>query len=535
MYIRFNANLHSCNISAGIYNAMKAFTIHPLRSAPPNIADDFLRGGVRSSMREVQGKPDAAALIPHPADTPAPLRRANCLIELTRAKLHWLFLIYALPAVIFLSVAMPPFQVTDELNHLLRADQVGQGQMLPSGLGTVEGGLVALGALYQGMWFHPEVKQNPALARQASSIQWSGPQEGVNFQNTAQYGPVLYIPQALGIRLGKWAGLSVVQTLVLARIINGLVACAVGFFALIVCRRARALTFATLLLPMCLSQLASASQDALLISLSLLAVSVASRVLTEQRPAGIGEFVLFALVVMATVLARPSQIALALLAPAFVTRRDPFRAEKPRVALLASIPIAMWFWFLTWLMPPTPSGWSVARQFEHLVAHPFALPTVMANSFISGHQWLWESVIGKLGWVDTPMPRWYIAAATAALACALTAPANRGRGLLPALLAIVTFLGLLTATCFALYLSWTSVGQATINGLQGRYILPVLPLLGWPVPGCGARRERIVALVWFPVLLFPLVTLAVLPGVIMERYYGSWAIMAESLHALLLR
>jgi hypothetical protein len=36
------------------------------------------------------------------------------------------------------------------------------------------------------------------------------------------------------------------------------------------------------------------------------------------------------------------------------------------------------------------------------------------------------------------------------------------------------------------------------------------------------------------VLLFPVLTLAALPGVIMERYYGSWPVMAESLRALLL-
>lgn len=67
---------------------------------------------------------------------------------------------------------------------------------------------------------------------------------------------------------------------------------------------------------MSLFQLGSASQDALIISLSLLVVAIASRILTDQRPAGTGEFALFAFVMMATTLARPSQIALSLLAPA---------------------------------------------------------------------------------------------------------------------------------------------------------------------------------------------------------------------------
>jgi hypothetical protein len=48
------------------------------------------------------------------------------------------------------------------------------------------------------------------------------------------------------------------------------------------------------------------------------------------------------------------------------------------------------------------------------------------------------------------------------------------------------------------------------------------------------RLERVLALAWYPVLLLPVVTLAVLPGVIMERYYGSWPVMAGALKALLL-
>jgi uncharacterized membrane protein len=104
----------------------------------------------------------------------------------------------------------------------------------------------------------------------------------------------------------------------------------------------------------------------------------------------------------------------------------------------------------------------------------------------------------------------------------------------PALLATVTLSALVATTCFALYLSWTPVDQPTINGLQGRYILPVLPLFAWLVPDPGPRLERVTALAWYPVLIFPVVTLAVLPGVIMERYYGSWQVMAASLKLLLL-
>jgi uncharacterized membrane protein len=452
-----------------------------------------------------------------------------------QTRLPWLFLIYAVPAVLFLSIAMPPFQVADELAHALRADQIERGKIVSDRLGGwVQTDLVVFGDLYKSMWFHPEVKQTVELASRAGAINWSTKVQLENFQNTAQYGPVLYVPQVVGFWLGKVADLTLAQTLLVVRLLNGMSACAVGFLALSNCRRGQALMFATLLLPMTLSEFASASQDALLISLSLLAVAIASRNLSEQRTARRGEFVLFAAIVTATTLARPSQLALALLSPAFIGRHDPRWRGKVAVTVAAVAVIAAWMYLLRSLMPPVPSDWSVSGQFDYLLASPLALPTVMVQTFAYQPWFLLSSVIGRLGWLDAPMPDWFIALGCLGLVVALVAPGNRGNALLPGLLGVMTFLALLTATCFALYLSWTPVAKPTIDGLQGRYILPILPLLGWAIPAYGPRLERALLPAWALVLAFPIVTLATLPSVIMERYYGSWQIMAESLKVLIL-
>src|SRR6266852_1165073 len=51
----------------------------------------------------------------------APSSRSR-LANVVETKLPWLFLIYALPSVLALSIIMPPFQVADELAHIERAD-----------------------------------------------------------------------------------------------------------------------------------------------------------------------------------------------------------------------------------------------------------------------------------------------------------------------------------------------------------------------------------------------------------------------------
>ena len=300
--------------------------------------------------------------------SPARPQRAR-IVDRLDAVVPWVYLAYAIPAVIFLSICMAPVQVPDELNHFMRADQVAHGGLVGQSLaprdsgGIIDVGIRSFGDLYHDMWFHPEVKQTPTLARQAGDMEWTATRERVNFYNTALYGPALYIPQAIGILLGRAAGLSIAQTLILSRLLNGLAACLVGFLALSLCRRGRALTFTTLLLPMTLSQLASASQDALIITLSLLALAIVSRVMAERRPAGTGEFALVAVIVMATTLARTSQIGLVLLSPALIGGRDAGWPWKALIAAAATAPIVLWMFVIDRLMPAWQPGVLVSGQF----------------------------------------------------------------------------------------------------------------------------------------------------------------------------
>ena len=460
---------------------------------------------------------------------------SGLLSDLVENRLAWLFLAYAVPLVIVLSIITPPFQVADELAHFQRADEIGHGEIISERLGgTIDGGWIEMGALYQAMPFHPEVKQTVAQATEAGAIRWIGPKDKINFQNTAQYGPFFYLPQVIGLLLGRIAGISLARTVVLVRMLNGLTACGVSFLALSICRRGRALMFATLLLPMTLSEFASASQDALIISLSILVVAMASRLLAERRPASIGEFAVFAAIVVAATMARPTMFALAFLSPAFVTRGDSAWKCKGLLAAAAIVIVILWMRILSGLTPPVPSDESISGQFQRLVAEPLLLPTVMLTTFARSGAWLLKTIIGYLGWADAVMPGWYYQTAEGALVIALIAPGNRGPSLWPGSLGLLTIGALFTATSLALYLTWTAVGAESVNDLQGRYILPVLPLLAWAIPEYGPAVKRLLMLTWFPVLVFPLMTLAVTPVVVMERYYSSWTIMAESVKALLL-
>jgi uncharacterized membrane protein len=307
---------------------------------------------------------------------------------------------------------------------------------------------------------------------------------------------------------------------------------AIGFLAICWCRRGQALLFTTLLFPVTLAQFSSVSQDALIISLSLLAIALASRVIDEGRTSRPFEFALFVSIVVATTLARASQIALALLGLAFISRREPFWRSKAAIAAVGAICMAAWIIYLPGLMPRMPKEISVAVQFHAMVSHPLLLPTLVVRTLYELNFWLFGHMVGRLGWGDAPSPEWYIWTAAAVVLCAWLAPGNRPPWAFPALLGLATFVAVLMALGAALYMSWTPVGKTTIDGYQGRYILAILPLLAWAAPNFRSVRVWKIEATSFVVGVFPLLSFAVLPNVLMNRYYESWSEMGLAIRAL---
>jgi uncharacterized membrane protein len=70
------------------------------------------------------------------------------------------------------------------------------------------------------------------------------------------------------------------------------------------------------------------------------------------------------------------------------------------------------------------------------------------------------------------------------------------------------------------YLTWTSLGGPLVEGVQGRYFLPLALLVSGALPALGSHYfawlQRGAVMI---VVAFPVVTLAVVMRVVVLRYY----------------
>jgi len=357
----------------------------------------------------------------------------------------------------------------------------------------------------------------------APQVRWSGEKFNMNFDNTALYPPVFYVPSALGILIARGAGLTVVQTLTLSRILTGAVAVAVAATAIACAEAASVALFAVMTLPMSLALLASGSQDALLLACSAMAAALFARFWRRQAAPSRAEQIAAVVLLALICTSRPPYVGLALL-PLTV----PSVAARWRLASAAAVVLSVAAWSTLAAISAWTSynvtGADPSAQATLLLGHPWDIARIALDTLQRYGSDYIHGFIGVFGWSGTRLPRSYEVAAVIVLgiAAAATMLGERGRriGIVPRALIAGSIL-LSAAAVFGIeYLTWTPPGALVVDGVQGRYFLPLALVAAAALPALRiARLEPARWALSLAVGLLPIVTLGVTLRSIVLRYY----------------
>ena len=443
--------------------------------------------------------------------------------------LHWMFLFLVTPTFIFLAVCTPPFQSPDELTHFERAYQITNGGLYGGTGGNVDQGIDAAIAPYSQLPFNSNARVTAADKDAAAKAQWTGHTVYHDFFNTAQYPPVGYLPQALGVALGRIASLSIVHTLLLARLLNGTFAILLSAFAIYCCRRGKLLIFALLLMPMTISLFGSCSQDAALISLTALTFALVSRQISEGVPFTRNMTIVLAAALLIVVSGRPPYLPLlfVLLIPGILPpwqKKPAWFSGASLAGLLAFVTVVWWmlssstYGATRTITDGTNSATAGPRlQLLNMLQHPGVIATIVRDF---DYRSLAQGFIGNLGWIDTFMPNpYYLIFGLVLLVAVAAETINRIRPKSSSVaIVLIATLSAVAGVFLSLYLIWTPINSKIIWCVQGRYLIPpaLAGSIGLPYL---ARWDRGYRLATAAVVLCQLLTFVYLPKVIFERYY----------------
>ena len=425
-----------------------------------------------------------------------------------RRILALLYFVLALPCALSFSVVTPLFDAADEGAHLFRAIQVGQGGVLATrdAAGRI-GGIVPLGAIeasalinrYHG---NRKLRFDRRTLAPYRALAWRGSSRMFSFANTAIYPPVFYGPAAFAIDLGRLVRLPVMTSFRLARAANAVTATGLAALAIMLAEFGAPLMVAILALPMTLSLFGSASQDAILIACAALAASVLTRQ-AAFRSCGWRGWVSSGLLLGAIAAARAPYTPLACLPVLIAWRRADRRRGLAAGAIAAAVSS---LWLACSVMPLSAAtraggGLLTGAQAHWALRHPIDTARIVAASLYDDRLIRLREFIGVLGWLDiilkTSAYRICEWALLIGLLATLAGPAAHA---MPRFRIALLLLAVVVGIEFALYLSWSTTGAPRVDGVQGRYFLPVAlfgALLGRPIgiPGIAVAAGILVATV----------------------------------------
>jgi uncharacterized membrane protein len=384
----------------------------------------------------------------------------------------------------------PPTQVPDEGAHFYRAYQLSDfrleaqkvddhiGGEIPESLSTVVNGLA------EGLPFHPEAKTSPSKIYQFMLVPLENDKRVFTpFPTSALYSPAAYVPQILAITIGRTLGIPPLLMFYLARIFNLLASVLLMSYAVSTIPIAKWSLLLLGLMPMTLFQMASLSPDALTFAASFAFIALVSRVALR----GFGGWDLLNLLGfgLLTMLSKNSYAPLVLFIFAIPPRRFGgwawYLSSLFIFAIVLFIPWFFWTWSIHDLFEPARTDVMIKPfiQSQVIISEPLRFFKILTSTVSDNLPYYVDTFFGRLGYQDTVLPSLLKAVYIVTLiALIFLEPALPYNWVWEQRLWTLLVAGGTTFVIFVImYLTRTAVGADVIDGFQGRYFIPIAPLL----------------------------------------------------------
>ncbi len=414
----------------------------------------------------------------------------------------------SIPFSLIFTFINPPFQVPDEVTHFNHSYNISEFGFLdkqksvPSSINKME-------SVFSHLHFRAGQKTSMAEIQGQSHVKIE-PEKRIPFSFSEYTLP--YIPQAIGISIGKLFSSSLLTVMYFGRIFNFLISALIIFFAIKLIPHPFRLLFLLLaLMPKTLFLFGSLSYDSLTISLSFFTIALFFYyAFTCERKLTVMDLALMALSVLMLLLCKPPYFMLGALF--FIIPHVKFgKLYKFILIAIGVIVIGIVFFKVI----PTVNGYmdkikesdnsviisstgnldntltagdSIAKsrtvfmpekQIKTILSDiPAYLKLIFNSGFVYYRDYILESFVGVLGYIDVDLPDMLTYSYLLLMLLAAMVISDEkirlgiSRKTLFFILVALTFILIETA----MFLFATRPGRDRVFGVQGRYFIPMAPL-----------------------------------------------------------
>jgi len=406
-----------------------------------------------------------------------------------------LFLVFAAFFGLMFVFVIPPMQSPDEVEHLYRSYQISELNLFADPVGQGYGGNLPSSLVNAAQTFKGTVagKQDEKFHKSllvTTGLQSLLPQkkQEVRFDNTAIYSPVPYIPQAIGVGIARIFQAPPLLIIYFGRIANLVFLITLIFLSIRIVPIGKWAFALVVLNPVSLFLVSTLSSDAISIGIVALLIAIVLRL--HLKPVRLTRFQIALLFLLIILLCLTKNVYIPLVLMIFIV---------PNTVLSKKIKIAMFVTGITLGLLWNTAILSVADgipkyfgmsahidrslQVEGIINQPLAFTsTFLRNIFGQPGSAVIPSYSGVFGWLDTPNPYWISLLYFVILILTLFYRSEPTTIIKKINYKIRLSFLLLFMVCFGaifltLYVGYSAVNSSIINGVQGRYFIPLTLLL----------------------------------------------------------
>lgn len=419
------------------------------------------------------------------------------------------YIIASLVSGVIFTFAFPPISVPDEMYHFTASywyasSVLGESDILDSS---------SISIRKEDRSFVEDLSQGNVTAEEyaktAKAFSWFESSdemeaiEGYSF-DLGSNPPQLKLPSAFGILIARLLHLGSVPLFYFGRIINLLYFIVLTSLAIRFAPIGKSIFCAVSMLPMTLHLAASYSYDGGILGLSFLFVSLLLKAIFENGP--IEKREILSLAVVAILLAPCKVIYSVAVAMVVFIPNGRFASRKQSIIFKIALPLMMLCSVIILRLPAmlTMAGGSVGPQTHDgitgnyytlgaLLTDPIGSALMLMKTIFAMFDFYWISAIGGSlsrfqGSIAAPH---YLVVIYLVLLFISTIPESSDDNKLTAATkttGIICFLLSVLGSMVAMWIGWTFDNESIIQGVQGRYFLPLLPLFLIAI-----RPKRIIA------------------------------------------
>jgi len=399
-----------------------------------------------------------------------------------------LFLVIGLVFGLVLVFVNPMFHAPDEIYHFEKSYAVSEGTLVPAKKGGLTGYRlpVSIQKTFDTLRVAPGVRPTGPEVHRAFRIPLKkGVSAFYESPSASHYTPVPYIPQAVGVGIGRVLDASPLTLAYMGRAFNLLAWLILVFIAISFTPVLKWVFFLLAVMPMSMHQAASLSPDCVTTAVAFLFAAFVFKLAWDKRKPLVTHndiALLFALAILLA-LVKPPYFLLVFLVFLIPSRK--FRNVKQYrlvvgIMLLIVLLVGISLTALAAATYHSPvREMSQGGQASYITKHPLKYANIVLRNLNRGKEDLLYSFAGVFGLAESALPAWlpFVYLFVLFCAAALDKDYKIKVGLAPKLLGAGVFLVTSFGIVTALYLARTPVGDASVLALQGRYLIPLAPLV----------------------------------------------------------